>query len=198
MPFSEEFIKDKYGKVKDKELKNLRFSSAFITENGDIVLNAEEFYVTVHTHSSQNGSYTKTVYHFNDIVSVKMSQDGELLWARNINKRQATSGAVMEYLSFSSTVMGDDTYLFINCSDKIRKISNDRIEFKQGNMKKANLYAIKIDKDGNYSFKNIVDDKDSDVSYFVKQGILTALDGSEMVFIGRKKSKKQFLKLNIL
>lgn len=198
MPFSEDFIKDKYGKVKDKELKDLSFRSAFINEKEDIVLNAEEFYITTRTHSSMNGGMsTTTVYHFNDIVSVKMSRDGELLWARNINKRQATSGAVMEYLSFTSSVIGDDTYLFINCSDKIRKISNDRIEFKQGNMKKANLYAIKIDKDGNYTFKNIVDSDDSDVSYFVKQGIHTALDGSEMVFIGRKKSKKQFLKLNI-
>ncbi|MCZ4317806.1 hypothetical protein O4H26_02280 [Aequorivita viscosa] len=199
MPFSEEFIKDKYGKVKDKELKNLSFKSALINDKEDIVLNAEEFYVTTHTSSSMNGGMTtRSVYHFNDIVSVKISGAGELLWARNINKRQATSGGLMEYLSFSSTVLGDDTYLFINCSDKIRKISKDRIEFKQGNMKKANLYAIKIDNDGNYSFKNIVDDKASDVSFFVSQGIHTGIDGSEMVFIGRKKSKKQFLKLNIL
>jgi hypothetical protein len=199
MPFSEEFINDKYGKTKDKELKNLSFRSAFINEKEDIVLNAEEFFITTHMNSSMNGGMsTRTTYHFNDIVSVKMSRDGELLWARNINKQQATSGVVIEYLSFSSSVMGDDTYLFINCSDKIRKISNDRIEFKQGNMKKANLYAIKIDKDGNYTFKNVVDADASDVSYFVKQGIHTALDGSELVFIGRKKSKKQFLKLNIL
>jgi len=199
MPFSEEFIKDKYGKVKDKELKNLSFRSAFINDNEDIVLNAEEFFVTTHTQSTMNGGMmTRSVFNFNDIVSVKISRDGELLWARNINKRQATSGAVMEYLSFSSTVLNDNTYLFINCSDKIRKISNDRIEFKQGNMKKANLYAIKIDNDGNFTFKNIVDDKASAVSYFVKQGIHTASNGSEMIFIGRKKSKKQFLKLNIL
>ncbi|WGF93656.1 hypothetical protein [Aequorivita marisscotiae] len=199
MPFSEEFIKDKYGKVKDKELKNLSFRSAFINEKEDIVLNAEEFYTVTHTRSSMNGGMsTTTTYHFNDIVSVKMSRDGELLWARNINKNQSTAGAVIEYLSFSSSVIGDDTYLFINCSDKIRKISNDRIEFKQGNMKKANLYAIKIDNNGNYTFKNVVDADDSDVSYFVKQGIHTAIDGSELVFIGRKKSKKQFLKLNIM
>jgi hypothetical protein len=198
MPFSEEFINDKYGKVKDKELKNLSFRSAFLTENEDIVLNAEEFYVSTRTNMSSGGGMSTTyIYNFNDIVSVKMSHDGELLWARNINKKQATSGVVAEYLSFSSSVIGDDTYIFINCSDKIRKISNDRIEFKQGNGNKANLYAIKIDNSGNYSFKNIVSADDSDVPYFVKQGIHTSLDGREMVFIGRKKSKKQFLKINI-
>ena len=198
MPFSEEFIADKYGKVKDKELKDLSFKSAFITENEDIVLNAEEYFVTVQSSMAPGGgTNSRTTWHFNDIVSVKMSKDGNLLWARNINKRQSTSGAVIEYLSFSSSVIGDDTYIFINCSDKIRKISNDRIEFKQGNAKKANLYAIKIDHGGNYTFKNILGPKESEVSYFVKQGIPTSLDGREMVFIGRKNSNKQFLKINI-
>ncbi|MGB3344689.1 MAG: hypothetical protein WBA61_12340 [Aequorivita sp.] len=198
MPFSEEFITDKYGKVKDKELKDLSFRSAFITENEDIVLNAEEFYITQRTNMSSNGGMRTTiVYNFNDIVSVKMSKEGQLLWARNINKRQSTSGVVMNYLSFSSSVINEDTYLFINCSDKIRKISNDRIEFKQGNGKNANLYAIKIDNNGNYTFKNIVNAKDSEVPYYVSQGIHTSLDGSEMVFIGSKNSKKQFLKIDI-
>src|SRR5690606_21340433 len=111
--------------------------------------------------------------------------------------KQSTSGVVMDYLSFSSTVIGNDTYLFINCSDKIRKISNDRIEFKQGNGKNANLYAIKIDHEGNYTFKNIVRAEDSDVPYYVKHDIPMSLDGSEMVFIGSRKSKKQFLKIDI-
>lgn len=198
MPFSEEFLKDKYGKVKDKELRDLSFRSAFIDANENIVLNAEEFFIVTHTHSTPNGGMTTTTtYHFNDIVSVKMSADGKLLWARNINKKQSTSGSVIEYLSFSSSVIGDDTYLFINCSDKIRSISKDRIEFKQGNAKNANLYAIKIDQDGNFTFKNILHKDDTEVSYFVKQGIHTSLDNKEMVFIGRKRSKKQFLKINI-
>lgn len=198
MPFSDEFLKDKYGKVKDKELRDLSFRSAFIDENEDIVLNAEEYYITVQSSSSPNGGMSSTTtYHFNDIVSVKMSHEGNLLWARNINKKQSTTGAVLEYLSFSSSAIGDDTYIFINCSDKIRSISKDRIEFKQGNAKKANLYAIKIDKEGSYTFKNILSKDDTDVAYFVKQGIHTTMDGKEMVFIGRKKSKKQFLKINI-
>ena len=42
-PFTEQFIIDKYGKEKDKELKNLSFRKILITENNDIVFNAEEF-----------------------------------------------------------------------------------------------------------------------------------------------------------
>lgn len=126
-----------------------------------------------------------------------MSADGELLWARNINKKQSTASNPIDYLSFSSTVIGDDTYIFINCSDRIRSLSNDRIEFRQSKAKNSNLYAIKIDKEGNYTFENILSHKDSEVAYYVKQGIHTSLDGKEMVFIGSRKSKKQFLKINI-
>lgn len=196
MPFSTEFINDKYGKVKDKELRNLKFKSAFINESGEIVLNAEEQYTTWMSSGMNSGG--RTIFHYDDIVSVKMSKDGELIWARNINKKQATSGTFDDYLSFSCSVVNDDTYIFINCSDKIRKISNDRIEFKQGNIKKANLYAIKIDADGNYTYKNIVDNDKTEVPYFVRQSIRTGNDGHEMVLIGRDGKKKQFLKLNIL
>lgn len=194
MPFSEEFIIDKYGKAKDKELRDLVLRSKHLTPNGDIVLNAEEFDVTHHTMMSANGGMsTRVTYHYDDIVTVKIGAEGNLIWARNINKRQATSGAQMEYLSFSSTIVGDDTYLFINCSDKIRKISNDRLEFKEG----ESLFTIKIDAEGNYSYKSILNAKDAEVPFFVRQGISTRLDGTEMVFVGRKKSKKQFLKLTL-
>lgn len=198
-PFTEEFLIDKYGKSKDKELRNLSFRSGFLSQNGDITINAEEFFITQHTTMSPNGGMQTYInYHFNDIVSVKINGDGKLAWARNINKRQTTGGVAIEYLSFSSTIVDDDTYLFINCSDKIRKLRNDRIEFKQARTKKSNLYAIKIDQDGNYIFKSIVNEKDSEVPFFVKQGIPTSIDGKELVFLGRKNSKKQFLKLNIL
>jgi len=198
LPFSEEFIVDKYGKVKDKELRNLSFRSGFLTANQDLVLNAEEFYTTTHTYMSPNGGMrSTTTFHYDDIVSVKISEKGELLWARNINKRQATAGMNLEYLSFSSTVVNDDTYIFINCSDKIRTISNNRLEFKQSKSSKSNLYAIKIDKDGNYTYKSIVDDKDTEVPYFVSQGVASSNNGDQMIFIGRLKSKKQFLKLDI-
>lgn len=197
MPFSDTFLEDKYGKVKDKELKDLHFRSAFITEDEAIVLNAEEYQLRTHSHMTNSGTVTSTTHHFNDIVSVKMSADGELLWARNINKKQSTASNPIDYLSFSSTVIGDDTYIFINCSDRIRSLSNDRIEFRQSKAKNSNLYAIKIDKEGNYTFENILSHKDSEVAYCVKQGIHTSLDGKEMVFIGSRKSKKQFLKINI-
>src|SRR5690606_18470262 len=41
-PFTEQFMIDKYGKNKDKELKNLSFRNVITTDNQEIIFNAEE------------------------------------------------------------------------------------------------------------------------------------------------------------
>ena len=44
-PFSEQFMIDKYGEEKDKELKYLTFKNYFITKNNELLLNAQEEYL---------------------------------------------------------------------------------------------------------------------------------------------------------
>jgi len=130
-PFTEQFMIDKYGKDKDKELKNLSFRKMLIKKDGEIVLNAEEFYMTTQTTSTGNGGMTtRTIYHYDDIVSAKLNQSGDIVWARNINKRQQTAGDE-SYISYTSTLKGNDTYFFINTGEKVKKLRNDRIQFGQ-------------------------------------------------------------------
>ena len=71
--FTEQFMVDKYGKDKDKELKNVSFKKLIITAQNEIILNAEEFYVTiVNSYSPQGGNRTYYVYHYDDIISAKI------------------------------------------------------------------------------------------------------------------------------
>ena len=117
-PFTETFLTDKYGnskrkkkKSKKKGLKNIDFKSVFVLDNGDININAEEYSITTHSQmTSGGGMRTYTVYHFDDIISLKMNKDGDLLWARNINKRQVG----LANSSYTSIPVGDDSYFFIN------------------------------------------------------------------------------------
>ena len=132
-PFTEQFIVDKYGKEdvkeKKKELKNIRFKKLIITSKNEIILNAEEYYVTTSTtYSPQGGTRTYYLYHYDDIVSAKINSDGEIAWARNINKRQTTGGD-SSYISYTSTAKDNDAYFFINTGEKVKKLSNDRIQF---------------------------------------------------------------------
>lgn len=194
-PFTEQFIIDKYGKDKDKELKFLSFRKILITPSNDIVFNAEEFYITTTyiSNGMNGGGRTQTIYHYDDIVSAKINASGDIVWARNINKRQATTGDE-SYISYTSTLKDNDTYFFINTGEKVKKLKNDRIQFGQASTKKSNLNVIRINPNGDFDYKEILDDKDNEVPFMVSDGALT---GNSVIFIGRKGKKKQLLKITL-
>lgn len=194
-PFTEQFILDKYGKNKDKELRNISFRDIHITKDNECILNAEEFFITSHYVSNQTGGYWTYKYHFNDIISAKIGSDGKLIWARNINKKQV-AGFYSPYLSYTSTYKDGKTYFFINCSDKIRKLRNDRLQFKGIKTKKSNFYVITLDENGTFEYKKILDDKDSEVPFAAGDGFLNN-NGTDIIFQGRRGNKKQVMKVSL-
>jgi len=196
-PFTEQFMIDKYGKDKDKELKFLVFKDLFVTKNNDIIFNGEEYYITTRHHigsTAMQSIDTYDVYHYDDIVSAKISNNGDLLWARNINKRQVTAGSRLDYVSYTSMVKGNDTYFFINTADKVTKLRNQRIQFDQKSPKRSNLYVIHINNEGEFNYKELLDDDDNEVPFMVANGAVSK-QGDAVYFIGRKGKKKQLLKL---
>lgn len=192
-PFTDQFIIDKYGKEKQKELRNIDFRDLHITENNECILNAEEFFITTHSSYSQQGGWNYYyVYHYNDIVSAKIDASGKLIWARNINKAQ--TGTINT--SYVSTYYNGKTYFFINGSDKVKKLKNNRIKFKDIKIKRSNLYVISLDADGNIQYKKLLDDKDAEVPFFVNRGIVNN-NGKDIILQGRRKNKKRVLKLSL-
>lgn len=193
-PFTEQFMFDKYGKDKDKELKNLSFRQLLVTPSNEIVFNAEEFYTIVTTSTSVNGgSQSRTSYHYDDIVSAKINANGDIVWARNINKRQSTGGD-KSFISYTSAVKGDDSFFFINTGEKVKKISKNRIQFGQTSSKKSNFNVIKISPNGDLEYKELLDDRDNEVPFMVSKGIVS---GESVYFVGQKGKKKQLLKVTL-
>jgi hypothetical protein len=191
-PFTEQFIIDKYGEEKKKELKNLIYRSAFKLKNGDIILNAEEFFITT-TYSSFGGvGTTAQINHYNDIVSLRIKEDGTLVWARNINKKQTFDSGKE---SFSSFMSHDENYIFINASDQVRQLSNNRPFFKQERGNATNMYVIILDADGNLKFQRIIDGDVEQMPYAVARGVLTA-KGDGLILIGRNFKNKQLIKIS--
>lgn len=194
-PFPSQFLIDKYGEEKQKELKFLTFRSFLRTKNGDIIFNAEEYYQqTNHNASVISSNIEKTYFCYDDIVCARLNEQGELLWARNINKRQAVGGSDSVYLSYASMVKDDDTYFFINAAEKVRKISNDRIEFKGARKNKSNLNIIRINKNGVFDYQEVLDNEANEVPFMISLGFSS--NGAEY-FLGRKGKNKQLLKITL-
>ena len=196
--FTEQFMIDKYGENKDKALKFLSFRKLFFTSTNDLIFNAEEEY----TKSSGGVSYGfggmsspgMSALNFDDILSAKLSSEGDLIWARNINKSQSSDGD-NSFVSYSSMIKNDETYFFINTGEKIKKLKNDRIEFKGVRKNKSNLNVVRINTDGDFDYVEILDDENSSVPFMVSKGAI--LDNTSMLFLGRKGNTKQLIKISL-
>jgi hypothetical protein len=189
-PFTNQFIQDKFGKETDKDIKDLKIKT-ILFEDETIILNAEEEYE--YTNNSPNGNGTVT-YVFNDVVCAKLNIDGDLIWTRNINKKQSYTYSDDSYISYFSTIKNGFSYIFINASEKIKELKNERVEFKDVNPNKANLYLLTIDSSGNFTYQLLLNEDQIEVPFLVSKGIL--IDDS-CYFIGRKGKKKQLLKVTL-
>ena len=189
-PFTDQFIQDKFGKETDKDIKDLKIKT-ILFENDAIILNAEEEYEYTNNSPNSNGAVT---YVFNDIVSAKLNTDGDLIWSRNINKKQSYTYSNDSYISYFSTIKNGSSYVLINASEKIKELKNERVEFKDVNPNKANLYLLTIDSSGNFTYQLLLNEDQIEVPFSVSKGIL--IDNS-CYFMGRKGKKKQLLKVTL-
>ena len=134
---------------------------------------------------------TSVTHYFNDIVSCKISQEGALLWSRNINKLHRG----ISYSSFESISKNDKIYHLINASENVKKISDGRIQFGEYSKETPNIYAISIDSEGVMDYDVIVP-AESGFIYEVRMGTLNK-DKSEIIILGRSKKDKKLVKISL-
>lgn len=205
-PFTPQFLFDKYGDNKSKSLKGIDFKKVFFTEKNEIIINAEESYIesnqinnsmpasnNLYGGMSFNSGGTAH-YNFDDIIIAKLNSDGGILWARNINKKQSTIFDDNSFLSYTSIFNKDKNYFFINTKEEIKKLKDDRIEFVQIRKNKSNLNVIQVNGNGDFEFKEILDDEENAVPFMVSKGVI--IDNS-IYFLGRKGKDKQLLKVTL-
>ncbi|MDY0781322.1 hypothetical protein [Tenacibaculum sp. IB213877] len=199
-PFTEQFLVDKYGKSKDKELRNIEFKNVSYTNEGDVIITAEEFFITTTYVYNQYGGYTKISYNFDDIIVVKLNQNGELQWARNINKAQTSGYYSNPLMSFGTAQTNNNEYLILNAHKNMGELSGGRVKFRESFLWKAtkkntNLYIVKFDKEGNFFYKSLLSNKEEVTPFncrYVEQ-----VSDNEVILYGQRKKKRQFLKITI-
>lgn len=98
-------------KMEEKEeegelaMSNLYMRSVRLLDDGSVVLAGEIFYITTHTDSKGN---TRTVYHYDDVILVKINPDGELGWVQKFPKRSTSE---------SFKLMASANYTYVLFSD---------------------------------------------------------------------------------
>jgi len=196
-PFSEQFMLDKFGKETDKAIKNLVFKGAHFTADGSLLFNAEEFFITESTQANASGGRVRVQrHHHNDIVSVKFDPQGDLVWARNINKTEVTQGD-SAYASYSSFFQDGQTYFFICSSAEAPQIINkQRVIFKQGFSRKRNVFVIRLDSEGEMSYEKVMDASEARLPLMVSKPLVNEAE-DELLFYAKQGSRKQLVSVGV-
>ncbi len=194
-PFSQQFMEDKFGRDEEKVIKNLVFKSVEVTPSEEIFFNAEEYFVTNSIQVTGAGQRVKIDrYHHNDIVSAKLNPEGDLAWARNINKAEVTQGDGA-YASYSSYCKDGKTYFFIcTAADNPQLINNERLIFKQGLSRNRNVFMISLDEKGIMDYEKIIDNQEARLPLMVSKPLKNS-GGDNMLFYAKRGSKKQLVKV---
>jgi len=195
--FSQQFMLDKFGREEDQKIKNLVFKSMDITASGAILFNAEEYFASKSVQSNSSGGRVMvTRYHHNDIVSVKLDDKGDMVWARNINKTEVTQGDGA-YASYSAYTKDNNTFFFISTSaEQPQQLSAERIMFKQGFSRNRNIFLIKLDEQGHMSYDKVIDDADVRLPLMVSKPLIDERNNT-LLFYAKRGSKKQLVEVAV-
>ncbi len=196
-PFSEQFMFDKFGQEYDKEVKNLVFKNVTVTPENSILFNAEEYFVTNSIQANSSGGRIRVErFHHNDIVSAKIDAEGNMVWARNINKSEVTQGDG-DYASYSAFTKNGNTYFFISTAAENPQVLNkERIIFKQGLSRNRNVFVIQLNNEGKMSYEKIIDSKDARLPLKVSNSLKDEANG-RMLFYAKRGNKKQLVNISI-
>ncbi|RIV72927.1 hypothetical protein D2U88_04625 [Flagellimonas aequoris] len=195
-PFSQQFMDDKFGREEDKDIKNLVFKGVEVTPSEEIFFNAEEYFVSTGLEVTGAGQRVKIErYHYNDIVSVKLAPNGNMEWARNINKTEVTQGDGA-YASYSSYCKDGKTYFFIcTAAENPQLINNERLIFKQGFSRNRNVFMISLDENGVMDYEKIIDQQEARLPFMVSMPLKDEA-ADKMLFYAKRGGKKQLVKVD--
>jgi len=196
-PFPDQVEVDKFGKETDQGIKNLVFKNVSFTQDGGIVFNAEEYFVTNSIQANESGGRVRIErYHHNDILCAKLDSTGDLVWARNINKTEVTQGDGA-YASYSSYTKNGNTYFFIcTGAESPQILSKNRMIFKQGLNRNRNIFTIKLDNAGNISYEKIIDHSEARLPFMVSKPLVNST-ADILHFYAKRGSKKQLVSVAI-
>ncbi|MGI9547322.1 MAG: hypothetical protein ACR2MM_08805 [Flavobacteriaceae bacterium] len=196
-PFTQEFMNDKFGREDTDPIKNLVFKNVSFTDDNSVLFNAEEYFVTSSVQANSSGTRLRVErYHHNDIVSAKLDPNGQMIWARNINKSEVTQGDGA-YASYSSWTKGENTYFFIcTAADNPQLLNDERLIFKQGLSRNRNVFVIQLNAQGKMKYEKIIDAAEARLPLMVSKPLMDT-ESDKLLFYAKRGTKKQLVNVAI-
>jgi hypothetical protein len=187
----EKKAKKKEAKGKGFELYSYDMRDLIPRGDGGAVMLAEQYYVTVFCTRDQNGFTRCTYYyHYNDVVVVSFSPDGDVEWFTKVPKRQTSVNDYGYYSSFATFINGDKLHLIYNehidnlPREQLNKLKNYSIGDSKG------IVAIAtIDTEGNLERKALV--SNAEIGTIAIPKVCQQISKNEMILVAKRVKKNQ-------
>ena len=175
--------KAKRKKNKGKELSSYYVDYVIDDNKGNTYLLAEEFFITTnYVSTGAGGGYVQTVFHYNNVLVLKLNAENELEWARSVFKR-ATGP------SYNAFIKNEELHVVLNSGRNLIKKDDGRVKVSKGFLESTSLYDITFNDKGDVSYNKIQDNK-GNTFYTPYYGVF---NGECFITISRSGGKKQFL-----
>lgn len=188
LPFTEEFF-EKYG----EKLKYInRFISKGLFVLGDDVFFDTEHYEEITYQTGLKGGGT-TSYKFGDIITTKINKAGEIAWSKTIFRKYSSTLDEWDYLSHTSFKRNDGIYYFFNGKFWLTDEKKDSDNEEHGS---KNFNLVKIDTNGNITFKSLLPDDESNRVNVSDKRVLP--NANKVVFLKSNGGQRQIMKIKLL
>lgn len=184
-------VKKKKAKGKSVELASFQLRDIVLDEDVGVIQVAERYYVRSHTYTDANGvSHTYYTYHYDDIIVISISPEGEIEWARKIQKRQS-SRSPNSFMSYHLSIQGDKLYFFFNGNAE-SLLPNKKKSHYWSTGKKAAGIIVEVNEEG-YMKKDIFYDYAGHRAFALIGRTVDFED--ELIFMSQVKKEIKFMKL---
>ncbi len=176
---------DLYGNEKKikKELSDFKINYILNDSENNSYFLAEEFYTTSSYSAGPYGGGS-TMPHFDDILILKFTKEGNLIWGRSIYKKAGES-------NYNAFLKDDKLHILLNTGKDLKKLKDGRTKTTKGFFETSALYDYSYSVKGELTIAKIQNNKNN-TYYSPKFGSFV---NGKFIMISNSRQSRRFMKL---